>query len=310
MPVNLRDIPVNVIAEVSKVVFGKDEAKKMLLVALLAKGHVLIEGAPGTAKTTIARTFAQAIGGSFKRVQGTPDMLPSDITGFNLYRPDGSSTFIPGPIFANVVLADELNRTTTRTQSALLESMQEHQVTIEGITHQLESPFIVIASQVPYGGVGTSPFSDVQSDRFMLRVWSGLPSPEEESKVLRDIDRITDARINPQATTEEILKLQEEVKKVTVAENVRNYIIAIIDRLRHNADLSVFPSPRASISLFRGARSLAYLDGREFVIPDDVKRLALPCLSHRIHLLPESEMQNKTTETVIKSVLESLPVPK
>src|SRR4030042_4535235 len=171
-----------IIAEVSKVVVGKDDIKELLLSALLSQGHVLIEGLRGTAKTTVAHSFARVIGGTFKRVQGTPDMLPSDILGFYLYRPDGTSKFMPGPILTNVLLADELNRTTPRTQSALIEVMQEQQVTIEGETHHRGRPFLVIASQIPYGGPGTSPLSDVQTDRFMFRTWSGLASPEEEDR--------------------------------------------------------------------------------------------------------------------------------
>jgi MoxR-like ATPase len=176
--VKKRQILEGIIDEVSKVVVGKDDIKEIMLLSLLSQGHVLIEGLPGTAKTTVARTFARAIGGTFKRVQGTPDMLPSDILGFYLYRTDGSSTFMPGPIFSNVLLADELNRTTPRTQSALLEAMQEQQVTIERETHILQQPFIVIASQVPYGNIGTSQLTDVQADRFMFRIWSDISTME------------------------------------------------------------------------------------------------------------------------------------
>ena len=217
-----QEILSNIIAEVSKVVIGKEEAKQLLLVALLSQGHVLIEGLPGTAKTTLASTFAQVIGGKFKRVQGTPDMLPADILGFYLYRPDGSSTFMPGPIFANVVLVDELNRTTPRTQAALLEAMQEQQVTIERETHRLEQPFVVIASQIPYGGAGTSLLTDVQIDRFMFRTWSDLPAGEEEEQILQDIDRISEPQVSPVATLDDIIQLQQQVKQVHITDSIRH----------------------------------------------------------------------------------------
>jgi len=309
-PENRDKILSNIIAEVSTVVIGKDDIKELLLLSLLSQGHVLIEGLPGTAKTTVARTFAQAIGGKFKRIQGTPDMLPADILGFYLYRPDGSSTFMPGPIFANVLLADELNRTTPRTQAALLEAMQEQQVTIERETHPLELPFIVIASQVPYGGPGTSPLSEVQTDRFMFRIWSGFPSTEEEDRILQDIDAISEPHIAAVATPGDILQLQQEVKKVHIADNVRCYIINLLGSLRHHQDVLIGPSPRAGIALFKGSRALAFVQGRDFVIPDDVKRLLIPALSHRLRISAEAEMENVTPETIINEVATGTSIPK
>jgi len=296
--------------EISKVVVGKEDIKELLLVALLSQGHVLIEGLPGTAKTTLARTFAYTIGGGFKRIQGTPDMLPADITGFHLYRPDGSFTFMPGPIFANVVLVDELNRLTPRTQSALLEAMQEQQVTIERETHPLEPPFIVIASQLPYGSTGTSPLSDVQVDRFMLRIWSGFPKKEDEDKILQDIDRISEQHVSPIAMPADIIQLQEEVKKVHIADSIRAYIIDILNGLRRHSDLSLGPSPRGGIGLFKGSRALAFVQARDFVIPDDVKTLLIPVLSHRLHLSAEAEIENVTVESIINEVTNEIPIPK
>jgi MoxR-like ATPase len=300
----------NIVDEVSKVIIGKDDIKELLLAALLSQGHVLIEGLPGTAKTTTARTFAHAIGGEFKRVQGTPDMLPSDILGFNLYRTDGSSTFIPGPIFTNVLLADELNRTTPRTQAALLEAMQEQQVTIERETYTLVSPFIVIASQIPYGSPGTSPLSDVQKDRFMLRIWSATSSMEEEDIILQNIDAISEPNISAVTTPDEIIRLQQDVKNVHIADNVRHYILEITDRLRNHQDIQMGLSTRAAIVLFRGSRALAFIQGRDFVIPDDVKKLLIPALSHRLQISAEAEMENITPESIINEVSNEVPVPK
>jgi MoxR-like ATPase len=300
----------SIIDEVSKVVVGKEDIKELLLLALLSRGHILIEGLPGTAKTTIARTFARAIGGTFKRVQGTPDLLPSDILGFYLYRPDGSATFVPGPVFANVLLADELNRTTPRTQSALLECMQENQVTIERETHVLEQPFIVIASQVPYGGAGTSQLTEVQTDRFMVRTWSGLPSMEEEDQILKNIDVIAEPDVHAVTTPEEVRRLQQEVRKVYFADSIRHYILEIVDRLRHHQDVLLGLSTRAGISVLRAARARAFTQEREFVIPDDVKRLLVPCLSHRLQLSPEAEMEEISAESIINEVAAQVPVPR
>ena len=305
-----REVPSNISAEVSKVVIGKDDIKEIFLLALLSEGHVLLEGLPGTAKTTLTNTFAQAIGVQFRRVQGTPDTLPADITGFNFYRPDISSEFIPGPIFANVLLIDELNRLTPRCQSALLQAMQENQVTIERVTHALEKPFMVIATQLPYGGVGTSPLSDVQIDRFMFRIWSGFPNREEEDRILHNIDDILEPHTSQVATRDDILYLRQEVKKVHLTDSIRAYIINILNNLRQQPDLKLGPSPRAGISLFKASRALAFIQGRDFVIPDDVKKLVIPAVFHRLRISAEAEMENVTPENIINNTLSEVPVPK
>jgi MoxR-like ATPase len=276
----------------------------------LSGGHLLIEGLPGSAKTHLARTFAQVIGGEFKRIQFTPDMLPADVTGFYLYSPDGASRFVSGPIFANVVLADELNRTTPRTQAALLEAMQEHQVTIEGERYPLPQPFILIASQLPYGAEGTYPLTEVQSDRFMFRVFSDYPTEEMELRIIENIDYFEAPDIKPAVSLEEITRLQEMAKKVYFSDKVREYLVNLVYQLRRDPDVVVGPSPRASIALYKGSRSRALLRGRDFVLPDDVKALLMPATIHRLRLKAEAEMDGIGPKQVIERAIEAIPVPK
>ena len=296
--------------EISKVIIGKGEIEETLTVALIAGGHVLIEGLPGTAKTKLARTFAEAISGQFKRIQFTPDMMPADVTGFYIYSPDGTSRFIEGPIFAHIVLADELNRTTPRTQSALLEAMQEYQVTIEGKSYSLAKPFMVIATQVQSGGEGTYPLTNVQIDRFLLRVTSEYSSKEEEKQIISNIDIIDEPDIKAVATLDEIKELQELAKGAHVSPDIVEYTTSIVDSLRLDPDVLSGPSVRAGIALFKCSRVLALLDGRDFVIPDDIKHLALHAIEHRIRLKPEAEMDDITPRMIVERTLEKVPVPK
>jgi MoxR-like ATPase len=300
-----------ILKEVSKAVIGKEGIKEALMMALLAEGHVLIEGWPGSAKTTLAKTFAQAIGGDFKRIQFTPDMMPADVTGFYLYSPDGQAPrFIPGPIFANVVLADELNRTTPRTQSAMLEAMQEHQVTIERTTHHLPGPFMVIATGVHSGSEGTYPLTGVQVDRFLLRVTSEYASKEDEKRIISGIDGIDEPNIKAVTTPGEIAEIQKVAKATYVSPDIVEYIAAIVHSVRTDADVLSGVSSRAGIALYKCARVLATLDGRDFVIPDDIKHLASPAIEHRITVKPEAEMDNITPKTILEKVLAQVPVPK
>lgn len=300
-----------ILDEVSKAVIGKDDAKEALMIALIAEGHVLIEGWPGSAKTTLAKTFAQAIGGDFKRIQFTPDMMPADVTGFYLHSPNGQGpSFVPGPIFANVVLADELNRTTPRTQSAMLEVMQEHQVTIERTTHLLQAPFMVIATQVHAGAEGTYPLTGVQVDRFLLRMASQYASKEDEKRILTEIDRIDRPDIKAVTTPAEILEIQKLVKTTFVSPDIVEYIASIVQSVRTDADVMPGVSSRAGIALFKCSRVAATLDGRDYVIPDDVKRLAAPTIEHRISIRAEAEMDGITPAMILERVLAQVPVPK
>lgn len=296
--------------ELSKVIVGKSEVKRALMLCLMAGGHLLIEGVPGTAKTKVAVTFAEVIGLNFKRIQFTPDMMPGDITGFDVYSPDGTSKFIEGPIFANLVLGDELNRTTPRTQSALLEAMQESQVTVEGRKYPLSKPFMVVATQVAFGGEGTYPLTDVQADRFLLRVGSGYPSKDEEKRIIGAIDQIDEPDVSPVTNMEEIMQLQRFARTVHVSPDIVEYTVSIIDRLRTDPDTIWGPSVRGTIAIYKCARVLALMDGRDFVIPDDIKSIAFDAIEHRLKVKPEAELDGITPRTIIERAINEIPVPR
>jgi MoxR-like ATPase len=304
------DLSGKILDEVSMVVVGKEAVKGILLIALLSEGHVLIEGLAGTAKTLLAKTFARVVGGDFKRIQFTPDMLPADVTGFYLYSPDGKARFMPGPLAANVVLCDELNRTTPRTQAALIEAMQEKQITVEGVTHVLPKPFMVIASQLPYGSEGTYPLTEVQADRFMFSAWSEYLSPLEEMEVIERLDYIEEPDVRAVVSVNEVLELQKAIKRVHVSDTIRDYIVSLVNRARCDPDKVAGPSTRATVAFYKGARAAALLQGRDFVLPDDVKKVAYPVLSHRIRVKPEAEMEEVTVISIIERVLRDVPVPK
>ncbi len=299
-----------VLDQLSKVVIGKAHVKRTLLVTLIAGGHLLIEGLPGTAKTKISRNLAQIIGCNFKRIQFTPDMMPADVTGFYLYSANSDPRFMPGPVFASVVLADELNRTTSRTQAALLEAMQERQVTIEGTTFPLPEPFMVIGTQVETGAEGTYPLADVQIDRFMLRTCTGYASVAEEVEILCNIDYLDQPDVDTVASAEIIRRLQQQAKDVHVSQECAFYIASIADTLRNDPDVFSGPSIRGTISLFKCSRAEAMLQGRNFVIPDDIKGLAESALEHRIRIKMEAEMDGVGPHQVMLRVLEQVPVPR
>jgi MoxR-like ATPase len=295
--------------ELSKVVVGKEDIIEKLFICLLSNGHVLLEGVPGIAKTHIAKNFSAALGCKFKRIQFTPDLLPMDIIGSNVYiQRTGEFVFREGPIFANIVLADEVNRSPPKTQSALLECMQERQVTVEGKTYPLPSPFMVLATQNPIELEGTYPLPEAQVDRFLMKVLVDYPSKEEEIKILemreegKAVKTVTSAR--------EIVRLSKEVEKVYVDPSIRNYITEIVTRTRKSPDLLLGASPRASIALQLTATVHAALRGRDFVIPDDVKAMLVPVLNHRLILKPEAELEGKTVFDVIKSIESSVEIPR
>jgi MoxR-like ATPase len=303
--------PSRILEEASRPIVGKRDVMRMLLVALLSEGHALLEGPPGVAKTLIARSFAQAIGGTFRRIQMTPDLLPADLTGTTYYRlSEGVWDMKYGPIFANVLLADELNRATPKTQAALLEAMQESQVTIEGKTLPLPRPFLVLATQLPYGSEGTYPLTEVFIDRFAYRIEVGYPSPGEEVEIISRIDEIEGLGITPATSPEEVQGIVEEVRKVHVSEAVKRYVVNLVGSIRAMEEVRIGPSPRASIWLYKGSRAHAYIEGRSYVIPDDVKILARMVIPHRIRLKPEYEVEGIKPEDVVKTALERVEVPK
>lgn len=295
----------------SRVIVGKQPAIELLLAGLLADGHVLLEDMPGLGKTLIAKSLAKSIGASFKRVQFTPDLLPADITGFTVYNQQrGEFLFQSGPVMTHVLLADEINRTIPRTQSSLLESMEERQVTVDGATHPLPRPFFVMATQNPIELEGTFPLPEAQLDRFLLRVRIGYPTQAEEIAILERFQEQDPLRtLEPVASPEDVITLQEHRKKITVSGPVREYITSLVGATRMSPALRLGASPRGSLALMRAGQALAGLRGRDFVLPDDVKCLALPVLAHRVILREEERLRGETPERVLEEILRQVPIP-
>jgi MoxR-like ATPase len=314
IPVNeVAELSNRIIAEVERAVVGKHEVlEKMMAAILTSGGHVLLEDYPGLAKTLIANSFATALGLDFNRIQFTPDLLPGDITGGYIYdRNSNLFTLRRGPLFANIVLADEINRASPRTQSALLEAMQEYQVTLEGETMRLPQPFIVLATQNPIEYEGTFPLPEAQLDRFIMKIGVGYPSPKEEQEILRRRrDRRTDAQSLQAVTSADgLMSMREAIEDVYVDPDIEAYIVTIITETRHNRKVSVGSSPRGTLALLKLARSWAAMHGRSYVLPDDVKIFLLPALTHRLILEPDLWTDRNASDDVLTDILRSVPVP-
>ena len=297
---------------ISKVIIGKEEAVEYALIALLCNGHVLIEDVPGVGKTTLASALAKSLACTFRRIQFTPDLMPSDVTGFTLVNmKTGEMEYKEGAVMSQVVLADEINRTSPKTQSALLEVMEEQQVTVDGVTHKLPKPFIVLATQNPGEFVGTYPLPEAQMDRFFLRISIGYPTLEQEMDVLERYSGMVKpmATIEPVCTAHDILALQEMVKQVYCSPEVRKYVAMLVAATRQEPALALGASTRAAIALIHGAQACALLAGRDYIIPEDVQHMALPVLAHRLVLSPESRMKGITAQSVVMKVLKATPVP-
>ncbi len=302
----MRDRVEQLIANLHQTVVGKEEAIRFVLVAILAGGHVLLEDVPGVGKTLLAKSLARSIDGKFQRVQCTPDLLPSDITGTNIWNPQsGEFQFMPGPVFANVLLADEINRATPRTQSALLEVMEEQQVTTDGQSRRVPAPFFVIATQNPVEYQGTFPLPEAQMDRFALSLSLGYPSEAEELQMLQQLQgNITPMELKPCISLEEITALRQQCAQVKVETSLQQYILDLIRASRTDEAVTLGVSPRGSVALYRTAQALAFLENRDYVLPDDVKRLAHPVLSHR--MIPAG---GQRSAAIVSRLLETTPIP-
>ena len=299
---NLRD-------EVARAVVGAEAPLRLMTVTLLAEGHALLEDVPGVGKTLAARAFARALGLGFGRVQGTPDLLPSDVTGSSVLA-DGGFRFIPGPIFTNILLVDEINRATPRTQSALLEAMQERQVSVDGETRPIPAPFLVLATQNPIELEGTFPLPEAQLDRFLVRIVLGYPDEGDERSIAR---RYREAHepleaVGVVVNASDLLEMRDATRQVTVSDEVEGYIVRIVRATREHADLQLGASPRASVALYRSSQALAYIEGRDFVLPDDVAALAAPVLTHRLMVDVDRELRGATATDVMTEVLAQVPV--
>ena len=310
-----REVVRDIVRAVSKVVVGKEVLIKHVVATLVAGGHVLIEGPPGTGKTLLAKSIAKAIGGEFRRVQGNPDLLPTDLTGYYIYSLDGSKRFVKGPVFTNILMFDELNRTPTRVQSALLQAMAERQVSIDGIIHTLPRPFHVIATEVlPEEEVGIYPLTLTLRDRFWIKCFSLYNRPDEELEIVRRSDKLytVDASdVETIATLEEYVRLQNFISEgIYVDDRVVKYISDIVNYLRTHPSVRLGPSHRGSIYMYRVAKVLALMDGRDYVIPDDVKEVAIDILSHRMLLTEEAEVEGRKPQDIVSEALNKVEVPK
>ncbi len=295
---------------IAQAIVGKDEVVELVLIALMSQGHVLIEDVPGMGKTALVSSLARSVGCTFARIQFTPDVLPSDITGFTMPGSQGQFEFRPGPLMSQIVLADEINRTSPKTQSALLEAMEEHQITVDGVTYPLPAPFMVLATQNPVEYIGTYPLPEAQMDRFFMRITMGYPSAREEMDILARY-----AHDNPRehlsavVSDQDILALQAQARDIFVSEKVMEYLVALVNRTRSHPALELGASPRGTLALMRAAQGSALLDGRSYCLPDDVQRVALPVLAHRLSLKPEAKYKELTCERIMASIMKEVRVP-
>ncbi len=308
---NVRALAERIAANVEQVIVGKGREVRLVLVALLCRGHVLIEDVPGVGKTVLAKAIARSIGSTFKRIQFTPDLLPSDITGVNVFNQQTSRfEFRPGPVVANIVLADEINRATPKTQSALLEAMEEGQVTVDGVTYPLPEPFVVLATENPIEYEGTFPLPEAQLDRFLIRISLGYPSRRGEIEMLsrQHFEHPLD-RIGQVATLDELRTAQAAVRQVYVDDLLKEYVVALVEATRRHDDVYLGAGPRGSLALYNAARAWAAMHGRDYVIPDDIKELAEATLAHRIIVSPAARMRNVDARAIVREIVQTVPVP-
>ncbi len=308
---SVKEISERIANSVGQVILGKSKEIHLAILGLLCRGHILLEDIPGVGKTMMAKSLARAIGCTFNRIQFTPDMLPSDITGVSIFNPKNREfEFRPGPIMAQTVLADEINRATPKTQSALLEAMEEGQMTVDGVTYRLSNPFLIMATQNPIEYEGTFPLPEAQLDRFLIRIQMGYPQPQDELSILASQQyQHPIQNLQQVVTLEELLAAQQLIKDVYVAKEVQQYIINLITSSRRHGDVYLGSSPRGSLALFRTAQARAAMSGRDFVIPDDVKALAEVTLAHRIIVGPAARLKNITSRAIVQDILQSTPVP-
>lgn len=300
-----------IIKNVENVIVGKRDAIELVITALISNGHILLEDVPGVGKTRLIAAVARSIDGSFKRIQFTADVLPSDVTGFSVYNQKiGEFEFKNGAIMSQFVLADEINRTSPKTQAALLEAMEEKQISVDGVTYKMPQPFMVMATQNPIEFMGTFPLPEAQLDRFLIKISVGYPDAESERSVL-SMHQMDDPfeTLEAVATTDDIINIQNEVKKVFVHENLESYIVSLVSATRNHPSVRLGASPRASLALYRTAQATAYIDGRDYVVPDDIQKMMIPVMAHRIILSQETKFSNTTAEDVLEEIKKSTPVP-